>query len=175
MRICLTHMRHADVGGTERYLNHLSQFLCERGHDVTIVCRSHKAAPHPKVRFEVLRSFALGPAWRRWAFARAVERYVHKRGQHYDLIFGLGRTWSQDVVRVGGGCYWSQLEAMSAGYLGAARGRTRRLRPTDRVALKIEARTFTPGNFRHVIANSGMTRRDILARYAIDPALVEVI
>ena len=43
------------VGGTERYLNRIVAHMAERGHQVTIVCRSHEAAAHPAVRFEVLR------------------------------------------------------------------------------------------------------------------------
>ena len=98
MRIALTHLRHAKTGGTERYLDRLAAFLAARGHAPTIVCRSHAAAPHPAVRFEVLHGLALGGAWRTWSFARAVER--HLRAREYDLVFGLGRTWCQDVLRL---------------------------------------------------------------------------
>lgn len=175
MRICLTHMRHAQMGGTERYLNHLAHHLCERGHEVTIVCRSHTEPPHPAVRFERLRSFALGPAWRRWAFARAVERYVHANRQRFDVIFGLGKTWSHDVVRMGGGCMRTHLDLMAHGFAGPAASRTVRLRPTDYVALAIERRTFTPGAYRRIITNSGMVKRDVMNRYPIDPDRIEVI
>lgn len=174
MRICLTHMRHAHTGGTERYLNYLAHYLCGRGHEVTIVCRSHKASPHPKARFVVLHNFALGPAWRRWAFARAVERYVREHGHEFDVVFGLGRTWSQDVVRMGGGCYQTQIEAM-AGFLGAARGRSTRLRLKDRAGLVIERRTFTPGAYRRVIANAQMVKRDVMQRHGVPETAIEVI
>jgi UDP-glucose:(heptosyl)LPS alpha-1,3-glucosyltransferase len=168
-------MRHAHVGGTERYLNHLSRYLCERGHEVTILCRTHKESPHPAVRFEVLHSFALGPAWRRWAFAKAVERYVKVRRKDFDIIFGLGKTWSQDVVRLGGGCMQTHLDLMSMGFTGAADSRTTRMRPTDHVALAIERRTFAPGAYRRIIANSGMVKRDAISRYGVDPSRIEVI
>src|SRR6185295_18991211 len=109
MRLALTHLRHARTGGTERYLNGLAGFLAARGHEVTIVCRSHAAPPHPAVRFETLRGLALGGAWRTWSFARAVERHVTEHGaesalagRRYDLVVGLGRTWTQDVLRLGG-------------------------------------------------------------------------
>lgn len=174
MRICLTHMRHAHTGGTERYLNYLAHYLCEQGHEVTIVCRSHKEAPHAAVRFVVLHNFALGPAWRRWAFARAVEAYVDRHGSEFDVIFGLGRTWSQDVVRMGGGCYQTQIDAMS-GFLGAASSRTTRLQWKDRAALAIEKRTFQPGAYRRVITNAEMVKRDVMHRHAVPGTAVEVI
>ncbi|MGH8454427.1 MAG: glycosyltransferase family 4 protein [Nevskiales bacterium] len=174
MRICLTHMRHAHTGGTERYLNYLAHYLCGRGHAVTIVCRSHTEPPHPQARFVVLHDFALGPAWRRWAFARAVERYVREHGHEYDMVFGLGRTWSQDVLRMGGGCYQTQIGAMS-GFLGAASSRSTRLQPKDRVALAIEKKTFAPGACRRVITNAAMVKRDLMRRYAVPDSAVEVI
>ncbi|HUR26686.1 MAG TPA: glycosyltransferase, partial [Planctomycetota bacterium] len=97
MRIALVHMRHARVGGTERILNELSRRLSERGHDVTIVCRSHAEASHPSQRFVVLRRPVIGSAWRMWAFAQDVERHVARAS--YDLVFGLGKTWTHDVWR----------------------------------------------------------------------------
>lgn len=174
MRVCITHMRHAHTGGAERYLNYLARHLCERGHDVTVACRSHKEPPHPKVRFVVLHDFALGPAWRRWAFAKAVERHVRDQGREYDAVLGLAHTWSQDVVRMSSGCYQTHLDAMS-GFLGAASTRTTRLLPKDRVALAIEKRTFHPGAYRRVITNSAMVKRDVVLRYGVPEAAVEVI
>ncbi|HXG29922.1 MAG TPA: glycosyltransferase family 4 protein [Nevskiales bacterium] len=174
MRICLTHMRHAHSGGTERYLNYLAQYLCERGHEVTIVCRSHRESPHPRARFVVLHNFALGPGWRRWAFARAVERYVRKHGNEYDVVFGLGRTWSQDIVRMGGGCYQTQLDAMSD-FVGAASSRPTQLRFKDRVALAIEQRCFAAGAYRRIITNAAMVKRDVMQRYGVPEAAIEVI
>ena len=76
MRIALVHMRHARVGGTERILNELSRRLAERGHAVTIVCRSHVEPSHPALRFEVLRRAVIGSAWRMWAFAKDVEEHL---------------------------------------------------------------------------------------------------
>src|SRR5687768_9160860 len=103
MRIALVHMRHARSGGTERYLNQLAMFLAGRGDDVGIVCRSHVEPPHPAVRFHELRPMSIGGAWRMWAFARAVERWVEAKRGEFDLVVGLGKTWSHDVMRLGGG------------------------------------------------------------------------
>src|SRR5262245_59222313 len=88
LRIALVHQRHAAVGGTELFLNALAAHLAGRGHEVVIVCRRHEAAPHPRVRFEVLHGFALGSSWRLWRFARDVER--HLATARYDLVLGLG-------------------------------------------------------------------------------------
>ena len=71
MRVALTHLRHAQTGGPERYLNQLAAFLAEGGHEVTIICRRRAESPHPAVRFEVLHNLALGPAWRLLARSQA--------------------------------------------------------------------------------------------------------
>lgn len=83
MRVALVHLRHRETGGTERYLQQMAAHLADAGHEVTVVCRSHERAPHPAVRFVLLRNLALGGAWRLWAFARAVERHV--RASSYEV------------------------------------------------------------------------------------------
>lgn len=164
MRVCLSHLRQSIArGGTERYLNQLAEFLCERGHDVTLLCRSHDELPHPAMRVVPLRGLAIGPAWRRWAFANAVER--HLAGNTYDAVLGLGRTWSQDIIHIGGGCYEMHLEHMGI----------TRPRPTDRVALAIERRALRPGAYRRVMVNSHMVGRDVMARYPVPAERLSVI
>jgi len=162
-------MRHAPVGGTEQVLDRLAARLAEGGHEVTVVCRSHAAAPHPDVRFQVLRSPSLGPAWRMWAFARDVERHVAEAG--YDVTLGLGKTWAHDVIRTGGGSHQT--------YLERARPHEHRLPGDgwlkDRVALAIERRAYAPGSYRRVIANSRMVREDIVRRYDVPAEAVEVV
>jgi UDP-glucose:(heptosyl)LPS alpha-1,3-glucosyltransferase len=169
VKIALTHLRHAKSGGTERYLNQLAVFLAERDWEVEIVCRRHGEPPHPRVRFRRLHGFALGHSWRVLSFARSVER-LHRSGE-FDVVFGLGRTWSQDVVRLGGGLTTTFLESMRAEgdrTPVVAKGR-------QRVNLEIERRNFDPPRAQRVIANSHMVARDLAARYDVDPENVDVV
>ena len=166
MRIALVHMRHAHTGGTERYLNDLAAYLADRGHDVCIVCRRHEAAPHPRVRFEVLRGPAVGKAWRLVTFARAVERHVARAS--YDLVFGLGKTWTHDVVRLGGGLHGTFLESTRVAPAGM-RGESLQRALRNRVALSIEKRALAPGAYRCVVTNSDMVRRDVQRVYGVPP------
>jgi UDP-glucose:(heptosyl)LPS alpha-1,3-glucosyltransferase len=166
-------MRHAGTGGTERYLSQLAAHLAGVGHEVAIVCRSHEEPPDPGVRFEVLRPFAIGGGWRAWSFARAVERHVD--AVDYDLVFGLGRTWSQDVLRLGGGCHRTWLES---GYRAEGSAIVRSAgtaRARHQVALAIEERALAPGAARRIIANSRMVKRDVVARFGLDADGIEVI
>lgn len=165
MRVALVHMRHAQSGGTERFLNALAVELAERGHETTVVCRSHEALPHPAVRFQVLHGPALGSAGRMLAFARAVERHVERTP--YDLVVGLGKTWSQHVIRLGGGCHASYLAKAHRTTLTPWERLLRSDRRKHRLALAIEARALAPGNYRAVIVNSEMVLRDVRARYDV--------
>ncbi len=76
-------------------------------------------------------------------FAQDVERHV--RGQRYDVVLGLGKTWTHDVVRCGGGCHQTYMDladrftrsgwerALGVGSVG------------NRVALALERRACAPG------------------------------
>ena len=169
----LVHMRQAPTGGTERYMNQLAAHLVEVGHEVTIVCRSRAEPPHPGVRFVVLRDAAIGGAWRMWAFARAVERHV--RGSSYDVVFGLGKTWTHDVVRLGGGTHGTYLELAHRETLGPLERGTLKGALKHRLAVAIEERALAPGAYRRVIANSHMVRRDVIERYAVPEERLRVI
>ena len=171
MRIALVHMRHAGTGGTERYLNHLAAHLAESGHDVRIVCRRHEAPPHPAVRFVVLRGPALLSAGRMWAFARAVERHVSRAG--YDLVYGLGKTWTHDLVRLGGGCHATYLERAHAATLRVHERLLGGGWLKQRLALAIEDRAVA--NAAQVIVNSGMVKRDVMERHRVPRDRIVVI
>ncbi|MCY2959938.1 MAG: glycosyltransferase family 4 protein [Planctomycetota bacterium] len=173
MKIALVHLRHAQVGGTERVLNEVSRRLAVRGHDVTVVCRSHVEPAHPAIQFRVLKSPVIGSAWRMWAFAGDVER--HLRETSYDLVYSLGRTWSQDVIRCSGGSHSIWLEQVRV-----ARKRERRLMPhlssiKDHLAVVIERRAYAPGAYRRVIVNSKLVGRDLAQRYAVPPESLDLV
>lgn len=163
MKIALIHMRHAASGGTERFLNELSRYLAERGEDVTIICRSHVAPSHPAIRFVRLRPFSLGKAHRIWRFAQAVERHVN--AADYDLVYALGKTWTHDMLRIGGGTTHHHLASMQR----------RRLRFKDKIAMRIEARAMAPGAYYHVVSNSWQSDSEIAEAYEVPAARRSVI
>lgn len=166
-------MRHAAVGGTERVLDEVSRRLAERGHDVTILCRSHVEASHPNVRFVVLRSPVVGSGWRMWAFAGAVARHV--ASERYDLVYSLGRTWSHDVIRCSGGSHAAWLE-QSRLSRGGKRGFGAWLRSfKDKLTLAIERRSYAPGAYRKVIVNSRLVGDDLVRRYGIPSDKLEIV
>jgi UDP-glucose:(heptosyl)LPS alpha-1,3-glucosyltransferase len=172
MHVALVHIKHAASGGVEAYLTNLARFLAQAGHQVSIICYTHAEPPHPSVKFVRLRPFNLGGAWKMWAFAKAVERHVAET--RYDVVFGLGKTWSHDVIRLGGGCHQTYLDL-------AGDAERRFLHPPgggwlkNRTALAIEARSLRRGACRRVITNSEMVKRDVCARHQVPPDQVTVI
>lgn len=173
MKVALVHMRQRGTGGTERYLNQVAVYLAERGHDVTIVCRSHERPPHPSVHFVVLRAPVVGATWRMWAFAKDVERHV--RSTPYGVVFGLGKTWTHDVTRLGGGCEETYLELAHQDTLQPWERLFHNGRLKHRVALAIERRALSSGAYRRVITNSIMVKRDVMTRYAVPADRIAVI
>jgi len=179
MRVAIIHMRHAHTGGTERYLNLVAKDLAEAGHEPVVVCRSHEEPPHPAVSFVRLRPLALGAAHRMLGFAKAVER--HLTGADYDLVFGLGKTWNHDVIRLGGGCHATYLELAHDATRTALERRIGKGAKKHRLALEIEARALAADPRRKgggrplVICNSHLVERDVIARHGLDPARVRVI
>ncbi|MBL8862116.1 MAG: glycosyltransferase family 4 protein [Planctomycetes bacterium] len=173
MKIAISHLRHAHTGGTERHLNQVAAHLARLGHEVTIVCRSHESAPHPAVRFQELRSLALGATWRLASFARAVERHV--AGADYDVVYGLGRTWSQDVLRLGGGSHETYLELAHAATRVGLKRWLSVYEPKHRFALRAERRALHAPRLRRIVVNARMVQRDIARRHALPDALFELI
>lgn len=163
MKIALIHMRHAKTGGTELFLNQLSSYLAEQGEDVTIICRSHVAPSHPKINFIKLNPLSIGKAHRMWRFAKAVEKHLSEH--NYDFVYGLGKTWSHDMLRIGGGTHQHFLKQL----------KKEKLSLKDKIALKIEKKSMSKGAFSHIVANSHKSAFEISDAYDVDSKDISVI
>ena len=173
MKIAFVHIKHSGTGGNEKYLNDASRYLAEEGHEITIICRRHEAAHHKNIGFVTLKPFALGPAHRSWAFAKAADKYVKEH--KFDVVIGLGKTYSQDILRLGAGLVESYHEAAhkySRSPLQIALGRDWL---KNKVELALERRAFEKGNYKHIIANSKMVADDVKRRYGVPDDKISVI
>lgn len=163
MKIALIHMRHADTGGTELFLNCLSHYLAEKGEDVTIICRTHVEAKHPNIKFVKLDGLAIGKSHRIWKFAKDVEKHIAQND--YDFIYGLGKTWSHDMLRIGGGTHVHFVESMKQGKLSFK----------DKVAVAIERKAMASDMYQHVVANSYKSAEEIQQAYGVPQEKISVI
>ncbi|NNG00677.1 MAG: glycosyltransferase family 4 protein [Desulfobacteraceae bacterium] len=173
MKIAVTHPRQSWLGGTERYLNHLSAYLAEKGHRVTIICRHHESPPHPDVNFITLKPVGIGVGHRNWRWAKAVERNVAEK--EYDVVIGLGRTWSQDIYRLGGGCHRSYYEMVH-------RVMNHKIKQFLTLSIikhtlynAIEKKALSTLFDQKIVCNSKMVKADIQARYRIPESHISVI
>lgn len=166
-------MRHAHTGGTERHLNQVALHLAAAGHEVTILCRSHEEPPHPRVQFEVLRPLAIGATWRAASFARAVQHYLERAS--FDVVYGLGRTWTQDALRLGGGSHATYMELAHDATRVGIKGLTSLLAPKNKFNLFAERRALLSPSLRKIVVNARMVQDDISSRYGLPPERFELI
>ncbi len=175
-RIAIMLPRFSQYGGVEQFGYRLAKELAGRGHAVDFICaRQETEAPNgvqvfPVGRFGWLKIFKM-----LWFLMRAEQ--LRKQG-NYDLSISLGKTWNQDLIRVGGGplrIFWEKSErALEPGLPLWIKRITRWLSPDNWLTLAIERHQFTRNS--QVIAVSDLVREWLLqAHPALNPGRVRVI
>lgn len=100
-RLAVTMPKLSRYGGAEAFAWRLSEALAKRGHDVDFICARCDGEPPEGVTPIVLGRFGVFRFVKVLWFAYAAEKAL-KKGD-YDLVFGMGKTVSQDILRIGGG------------------------------------------------------------------------
>ncbi|MBU1228464.1 MAG: glycosyltransferase family 4 protein [Proteobacteria bacterium] len=179
-RIALTMPRLGLYGGAEGFGWRLAEALAAEGHAVDFLCGRAEGRLPGGVRPVVLGRPPLGRALKNLWFAHAVERRLAREG--YDLVIGLGRTWTQDLLRVGGGPQSVFNELTEAAHGSSPARLFKRLRravsPSSAVIAWLEARQFdAPASAaQHIVCVSDLVRDWLLrAHPALDPARVSVV
>lgn len=97
-------------GGCETYVADLSHWLVSDGHRVHIYCvESDSSALPAQVSVHSLPRPTGPRCWRPWAFARACQQAV--RGQPHDVVIGLVKSLTQDVLMLQGGFHFASAAA----------------------------------------------------------------
>lgn len=134
--------RLSTYGGAEGFALRLAGALAGAGHAVDFLCARQETEAPPGVRVVRLGRPGLFKSLKILWFALSAEAAV-RRGR-YDLVFGLGKSLSQDVLRVGGGplpVFWRlSARAWAPGPARAFKMLRRRLSPANWLNLAIEAR-----------------------------------
>ena len=144
-RIALMLPRFSRYGGVEQYGYALAGELAARGHTVDFICARREAeAPAGVNVIAVGRPPGLKVVKMLWFLVRAEQI---RRAGNYDLSISLGKTWNQDIARVGGGplqMFWRlSQEAWEAGPPRLGKKAARLLQPANWLTLLIEKRMFT--------------------------------
>ncbi|MBI4712954.1 MAG: glycosyltransferase family 4 protein [Planctomycetes bacterium] len=177
MRIALVIYNYSDSkGGVERYVADLTKHLLADGHEVHIFCHRLLDKPpegQPAPVFHIIDADSVYPPLRYSHFARNVAREL--AGQKYDIIQGFGRTYSQDIYRVGSGCHWEYLKHRHPSMSHIFGQALQWLNPRNRIVMHLEKRSFAPGAYKKVICISKMVKREIQHYYNVADEAIEVI
>lgn len=164
MRIALIRRQFSATGGAELYLQRLLAALIAAGHETHLFAEKWQGQA-AGVQFHAVQVDG-SRAERPLCFAETVNGML--RQQKFDCVFSLERTLGQDVYRAGDGLHrvWLERRKQFAPWwkkpltgLGAF----------HRNMLALEARTFDPGNTRHIIVNSEMVRDEIARHFPAFP------
>lgn len=170
VKLALIRRQFASVGGAELYLQRLLVALVKAGHDIHLYTECWEGAAEGVTVHEV--PVKVRRALRTVKFAESVARRLE--GETYDLVLSLERTVQQDVYRAGDGLHavWLEQRKSYASWwrrpfvgMGAFHANMKAL----------EARTFDPANTRHIIVNSEMVGREILARFPFPAERIHLV
>ncbi|WP_319584519.1 glycosyltransferase family 4 protein [uncultured Pseudodesulfovibrio sp.] len=100
-RLAVTMPRLSRYGGAESFAWRLSEALAARGYAVDFICARCETDPPDGVEPVVLGRFGAFRMVKVLWFAYAADKACRKG--RYDLVFGMGKTLNQDILRIGGG------------------------------------------------------------------------
>ena len=175
-RIALMLPRFSRYGGVEQFGFRLSEALATKGHLVDFICARQETDPPAGVRVHCTGR-PYGPRWLKMLlFASKVESL--RRVGNYDCSISLGKTFAQDILRVGGGplpAFWRYSEKSYPGSVSRfLKQCARRVNPANVLTRWLENRQYA--GTQHIVAVSHFVRELILeAAPDIDPSCVRII
>jgi UDP-glucose:(heptosyl)LPS alpha-1,3-glucosyltransferase len=132
-RLALTMPRLSRYGGAESFAWRLAEALAARGHGVDFICARCETEPPAGVNPVVVGRFGGLRLIKTLWFALRADQLTKSGG--YDLVFGLGNTVNQDILRIGGGSiskFWQlSKRAWPAGFPRWFKMLRRRLAPAN--------------------------------------------
>jgi UDP-glucose:(heptosyl)LPS alpha-1,3-glucosyltransferase len=162
-------------GGAERWTADFARKLADEGHDVHVFSRGGGVAADG-VTLHAVPVFGVGRALRTLSFARNVARLV--AAEHFDIVHGVGKTYSQDVYQPHGGVHAATLRAGLTMHGSAGRAwrcLTRRLSPKQWAFRRIARMQYTSRPAQVFVALSDMVKRDMLLFHGVPEDRIEVV
>lgn len=175
-KIAVTMPRLSRYGGAESFAWRLSEALAIQGYEVDFICARCEGEPPARVNPVVVGRFGGLRLIKTLWFAVLCDR-MQRRGK-YDLVFGLGNTINQDVLRLGGGAisiFWElSKQAWPAGFQRGWKMFRRRLAPVNWLIHWIDDLRMkrTP----RIVAVSHLVRDwTVQAHPRLDPQKIDII
>lgn len=171
MRIALVKQRVSLVhGGSERYCVNLARGLRERGHEVTLIGNAIDddlvgEFPFVRVRMNPACSWTKNRSFARNAGDAA-------RAGGFDVVYGLGRSFGLDVVRV-----TERLQAhwVEVYYESPALRRLQRWNPRHRTLIDLERTIYNAPGTRRIVTQSDVDRALVRRYYGVTDDRIHTI
>lgn len=169
--VVLLKSRSNNHGGLEKYASRIGKAFLERGSRVTILT-SGKIPPDSEIPLIAIKPLPWPAFLRMEQFDWFVRSWLKKNPA--DLVFGMDRNRNQTHIRAGNGVHAAYLNSRLL-----TEGRRKvffcRINPLHRKILELEKAAFENPKLQKLFTNSHMVRNQVLERYAIDPAKIQVI
>src|ERR1700722_15586697 len=171
MRIALVKRRYSlKVGGAERYCVNLARRLTAFGHDVTFIGESIDPELSREVSFVPVTINRLTSWTKNRSFAENTGQAA--RNGHFDVVYGLGRAFGLDAVRI-----TDRLQShwLNVYYRNPAYRTLQRCNPRHRTLIGLERTIFHSSNVRRIVTQSRLDRQLVLEYYRIPEEKIRTI
>ena len=163
MRIALIKQRYSlRHGGSERYCVTLARRLKLSGHDVTVIGEKIDEELRDEVTFVPVHVNRLTSWTRSRSFAENCGSAVEHR--RFDIVYGLGRSFGLDAVRV---TERLQSHWLDVYYPNPVNRLLQGLNPRHRTLIDLEKTIYRSSQVRRIVTQSQLDRRLVIEHYGI--------
>ena len=171
MKIALVKRRYSlRHGGSERYCVTLARRLMTLGHDVSVIGETIDGELRDEVKFIPVQVNRLTSWTRSRSFAKNCGRAA--REGKFDIVYGLGRSYGLDAVRV---TERIQSHWVGVRYRPAWWSKIQRWNPRHRTLIGLERDIYRSRNVRRIVTQSQLDRRLIVENYGIPEEKVRTV
>ncbi len=171
MKVALVKKRYSlRAGGSERYCVNLARRLMAEGHLVTVIGEAIDAELAGEVEF---RKVPVN-RWTSWTHNRSFAENAGKAAAEgrFDVVYGLGRSFGLDAVRV---TERLQSHWVNVRYRGATNRWLQGINPRHRTLIDLERSIYRSEKTRRVVTQSQLDRRLVQEYYQIPEEKIRTI
>lgn len=177
MKIAIIHKNVTSSGGAERYMRNLVVLFAARGWNVSVYATKCDIVNNPKIVFHKIKIIPFPSVLKILSFAVNSKKEIQK--EKFDLIFGCGNVYYQEIYRLSGGVYgryiWISLLKYRT-FFGKFLRYTRRLLSTSHwLKLYIERKIFSSSKTKFFICPSKIVADNLAETYKVDPSKIKII
>ncbi|MEZ6047537.1 MAG: glycosyltransferase family 4 protein [Planctomycetaceae bacterium] len=160
-------LRH---GGSERYCVNLSRQLQKKGHQVSVIGHTIDEELANEVEFIPVKRNKLMSSTKNKSFAENCEKEVKSR--RFDLVYGIGRAYGLDAVRV---TERLQSHWLRVNYKPHWRYQLQTWNPRHRALIELEQKIYQSPETRRIVTQSQLDRRLVMENYNIPEEKIRIV